>query len=202
VEARIDGNAVVLTSPVDPYYGVRTIRRIQLPPGSATAMTITTTYERVSGEPSAIAVWVITQFKEPAAIYVPLPQNSLFTNGYYVFGAAPWPQVENGNGYIKVTRDPKSSHKLGSDASRLVWVGANEVCVVSSARLNEGEYPDRGASAEVYTNPDPKKYIELELLGPLSRMKPGDKISHKSTYSLSKRTNRNPDKEVESLLLR
>jgi len=201
VEARIDGNDVVLTSPVDPYYGVRTVRRIQLA-GSATAMTITTTYERVSGEPSRIGVWVITQFNEPAAIYVPVRTNSVWTNGYYVFGTQPWPQLEAKIDHLKITRDLKSPHKMGSDASRLLWVGEKDMCLVSSPRVSDGEYPDRGASAEVYTNPDPKKYIELELLGTLSLMKPGDRITQQSTYALFKRNYRDPDKERQALLAR
>ncbi len=200
VEAHIDGSDVVITAPVDPYYGVRTSRRIQLPPGPATAMTITTTYERMSGEPSRIGVWVITQFKEPAAIYVPVRTNSIFTNGYYVFGTQRWPQLVARSDHIKITRDPKSPHKMGSDASRLLWVGEKDMCLVSSPRVSDAGYPDRGASAEVYTNPDPKKYIELELLGPLSLMSSGDKISRTSTYTLFKRTKKDLEAERQWLL--
>jgi hypothetical protein len=196
IQAALTNNKVVLTSPVDPHYGVRTIRRVQL---SGSHLRIDTTYERVSGGPSKIGVWVITQFKEPVAIYALADRHSIFTNGYFQFGNEPWPQLRRQGEHLEVTRDPKASHKMGSDTDRLMWVGEKETCVVSSLRVSGAEYPDRGASAEVYTNPDPKKYIELELLGPLSLMKPGDRISRSSTYVLRKRAGKNPEAELPRL---
>ena len=48
------------------------------------------------------------------------------------------------------------------------------------------EYPDEGSSAEVYTNSDPLKYVELEMLGPLQTLKVGDSVSQTNTYTLSR----------------
>ncbi len=191
--ATITNNEVLLTSPVDSHYGVRTLRHIRL---VGSQLSIKTTYERVSGEPSKIGIWVITQFKEPERILVPMKADSIFTNGYFKFGNEPWPQLQVYGNRIQIVRDPTTPHKMGSDLGRLIWVGEKETCVVSSARVTGAEYPDRGASAEVYTNPDPKKYIELELLGPLSLMKPGDRISRISTYALRKRTVKDPEAEL------
>ena len=171
VIATITNNEVVLTSPVDPHYGIRTIRRVRL---FRNQLSIATTYERVSGGPSKVGIWTITQFKEPVMICVPVKTNSIFTNGHFKFGNEPWPQLQVKSNRIEITRDPRSPHKMGSDAGQLLWVGEKDVCTVATTRTAGAEYPDRGASAEVYTNPDPKKYIELELLGPLSTMKPGE----------------------------
>ena len=76
---------------------------------------------------------------------------------------------------------------MGADADRLVWVGRDVICEVSSPRVSGAEYPDRGASAEVYTNPDPKKYVELELLGPLQLLKAGERMERTSYYTLKRR---------------
>jgi hypothetical protein len=54
---------------------------------------------------------------------------------------------------------------------------------IESAR-GGGEYPDKGCSAEVYTNQNPLAYVELEMLGPLHTMKNGDKISQVNSYHL------------------
>jgi hypothetical protein len=186
-DARLDGNDVVLLSPVDPFYGIQVTRRIQLDRNEP-RMEITTTYQRVSGAPSKIGIWVITQFKDPVAVFAPRPASSMFTNGYYIFGDQPWPQLRHDSDLIAATRDTTKPHKMGSDTDRLLWVGSNTMCLVSSRRESHGEYPDRGASAEIYTNRDPKKYVELELLGPLSLMKPGDQISRTSVYRLLPRT--------------
>ncbi|HEY0550115.1 MAG TPA: hypothetical protein VGF13_10990, partial [Verrucomicrobiae bacterium] len=166
----ITNNEVVLTSPVDSHYGIRSIRNIRL---WGSQLSINTTYERVSGEASKLGIWVITQFKEPERILVPMKPNSIFTNGYFKFGNEPWEQLQVNSNRIQIVRDPKMPHKMGSDTDRLIWMGEKEMCVVGSMRQSSGDYPDRGASAEVYTNPDPKKYVELELLGPLSILKPG-----------------------------
>lgn len=188
VEGRIEGTTLVLTSPVDAAYGIRTIRRIALAPEKA-EMTIETTYERVSGTPTKVAIWVITQFADPVAVYMPIGFRSVFPQGHYVFGsgAAPWPQLTTTERLIRVTRDTKAPHKLGSDADRMLWIGEKAMCLVSTPRRRNAEYPDRGASAEVYTNPDPKTYVELETLGPLALLKPGERISQTNTYTLHHR---------------
>ncbi len=184
VQARIEGNAVVLTSPVDPHYGIRTIRRVQL---HGQNLNITTTYERVSGEPTKVGVWVITQFREPVAVVVPVKASSIFPEAHYKFGPEPWPQLERRGNHLVIKRDPKAPHKMGSDARQLLWIGEHETCVITTWSQGN-EYPDRGASAEVYTNPDPKKYVELETLGPLSWLKPGEQIVNTQSYALQRRT--------------
>jgi hypothetical protein len=184
--ARREAGAVILISPVDRFYGTRALRRIALAPDAA-VLTITTTYERVSGAPAKIGIWVITQFKDPVAVYLPIPRTSSFPHGHFVFRDTPWPQLTRHEGLIRVTRDPKANHKLGSDADRMLWVGETAMCLVESPRVAGAEYPDRGASAEVYTNSDPKTYVELETLGPLKTMKTGDRIQQTNTYTLLRR---------------
>lgn len=197
--ARAGHGDIVLTMPIDPFYGVRATRRISLV-ANEPAMTIATTFERVSGEPSKIGIWVITQFTNPAAVYVPVRADSMFPGGYFSFRPTAWPQLGTAPGVVKLTRDPAGSHKLGADADRMLWMSDDVACLVTSERVTGAEYPDRGASAEVYTNPDPKKYVELEMLGPLAVMKPGDKITRTSTYRLFRRTSRDPDEDARRIL--
>lgn len=188
VTARIANHDVVLTSPVDPHYGIRTIRRVQL---NGSRLHITTTYERVWGKPSKIGIWVITQFKEPIAVHAFTGGNTVFPNGYAILSGGRWTNVhlrkQSGDDHVKITRDPNGPHKLACAEGPLTWIGAKDVCNISSPRVARGKYPDGGASAEVYTNPNPKKYVELEMLGPLSVMKPGDRISRVNDYLLHKR---------------
>lgn len=196
VTARVTNGAVTLTSPVDPHYGIRTVRRVML---SGSELSVATTYERVSGEASKVSVWVITQFKEPVVACVPVRSDSIFTNGYYAFDQKPWPQLRRAGNLIEITRDPKTAHKMGSDARALAWVGEKEVCAITPWPASGDEYPDRGASAEIYTNPDPKKYVELETLGPLMLLMAGEKISHGQHYSLHRRSHERPEKDLEAM---
>jgi hypothetical protein len=200
-EARVDGAALVLSSPVDPFYGIRTRRRIQLH-RSKPELTITTTYERVSGEEAKIGVWVITQLKEPLGLFAPLPKRSVFTNGYTLLGKGSPPSVKTTNALLSLHRDAKDAYKIGLDADSLLWVGANHVLRIDSPRQRGAEYPDKGSSAEIYTNPDPLQYIELEMLGPLRAMKPGDKIEHRNTYTLMRRSLPTPEAEARAAFRR
>jgi hypothetical protein len=196
VTAAITNNTVVLTSPVDPHYGIRTVRRVML---AGNELSVATTYERVSGDPLKVSVWVITQFKDPVVACVPVKSDSIFTNGYYTFDPKPWPQLQRVGNMIKITRNPKTAHKMGSDARVLAWVGKKEICAITPWPTRGDEYPDRGASAEIYTNPDPKKYVELETLGPLMLLKAGERISHGQHYSLHRRSHESPAQDLEAI---
>jgi hypothetical protein len=196
-EARVEGDTLTLSSPVDPFYGIRTRRRIRLH-SSKPEMTITTTYERVTGETAKIGVWVITQLNEPAGLFAPSPAKSVFTNGYTLLGKDHPPSVKATNGLISLLRDAKGAYKIGLDADSLLWVGAKHTLRIDSPRRRGAEYPDKGSTTEIYTNPDPLQYIELETLGPLRLMKPGDTIEHRNTYTLKRRSLPTPEAEARA----
>lgn len=201
VEAKAAGQALILTSPVDPHYGIRTQRRIELDANSP-VLTISTTYEKVEGEPRKVGVWVITQLKDPVAVFAPVPRDSLFPAGYNQQSDELPLNLTANRGLLSLTRNPKASHKIGNDAGTLIWVGEKTMVRIDSPRIAGAEYPDQGSSAEIYTNPDPLTYVELELLGPLHTMRVGDKIERSSVYTLLRRTGADPETEVRALLSR
>lgn len=200
MEASIDESAAVtLVSPIDAGYGIRVRRRIELSPDRP-VMTVTTTYEKVAGGPLEVAVWVITQLKDPVVVSVPLgkgsgqgseflPQSKELPSGLRVAG-----------GLLSLTRDPRQNHKIGMRAATLVWVGAAELLRIDSALVAGAKYPDEGCSAEIYTNADPLLYVELELLGPLARLEVGGKIERVSAYTLVRRADPDSKLEVARLL--
>jgi hypothetical protein len=195
---QIKGSALILSTPNDPFYGVRAHRRIELH-GRRPVMTITTTYERIEGLPARIGVWVITQLKEPAGIFAPAPQKSGFPNGYKLLSHAAPSSLKIEKGLLSLVRDSKSAHKIGLDGESLLWVGETHSLRIDSPRARNAEYPDQGSSTEIYTNPDPLRYVELETLGPLRVMKPGDKIRQGNTYTLSRRTKPTAEAEARSI---
>ena len=71
---------------------------------------------------------------------------------------------------------------------------------IHAERETKGEFPDHGSSAEIYTNPDPNKYVELEMLGPMQQMSKGSVISRRQTYRLVRRTNQSLAEQVQDLL--
>lgn len=200
-DARVAGSKLILSSAVDPFYGIRVERRIQLH-SRKPEMTITTTYERVSGEPAMAGVWVITQLKEPLGLFAQLPAKSIFTNGYTLLGKNQPPSARTTNGLFSLLRDTKSPYKVGLDADSLLWVGEKHILRIDSPRLKKANYPDKGSNAEIYTNPDPLQYIELEMLGPLRAMKAGDRIEQRNTYTLKRRSLPSPEAEARAAFRR
>lgn len=201
VSVEVKGEAIELLSPTDPHYGIRTRRLIKLD-AKRPVMTIMTIYEKLEGLPVTVAVWTITQFKDPQGVFVPLPKTSVFTDGYLKQSKETPAELKRVGQLLSMTRGPNVSTKIGTDADALVWIGDKHVVRIDSPRAPNATYPDQGSSAEVYTNLDPLKYVELEMLGPLSQMKAGDRIERTNTYTLSRRHEKKAGDEARKLIIR
>jgi hypothetical protein len=201
VQVTLKAGVATLVSPVDPFFGIRTYRRMELDPAKP-VLTITTTYEKVAGLLSRVAIWTITQLNDPVGVYIPIPEHTLLREGYDRQSEGVPPSLKVYNGLISLTRDPRTSYKLGSDASTLLWLGERTGLRIDSKRVRKGEYPDHGCSAEVYTNGGRAAYVELEVVGPLHTLHFGDKIEHQNVYTLLHRTEKNPETEARKLFNR
>lgn len=198
VRAEVSGKTLVLRNPHDPHFGIEAERTIELD-ASAPIMRIRTTYRKRDGAPVTAAVWIITQLKDPERMYVPLPPKSIFPDRYTKQSEHPLANLRIEGGFLTATRSPKESSKIGTDASALIWGDSKWIVRVSMPRLADAVYPDQGSSAEIYTNSDPLTYVELELLGPLRELKPGDAISQDQTYELYRRDGSSLDGQVRRL---
>jgi len=185
--AEINGTQVTLTSPVDASYGIRETRVINLDK-SAAVMTITTTYEKVQGDPIKTGIWTITQLISPENIYAEIPQKSVFENGYSNLSPAPLFELNRETDRVRVRRDPAKSTKMGTDGNWLLWTGGGiSLKIERTSTPPNAEWPDKGTRLNIYTNPDRggQPYVELEVMGPLVTMKVGDKTSASSRYTLT-----------------
>jgi hypothetical protein len=152
-------------------------------------MTIKTTYHKVEGGPRKVGVWIITQCGEPDFVYIPT-----FMGDKFIHQSDDLPYaLKTGKHAITLKRGSAKSTKIGTDASTLIWVGKKFAVRIDSPRESAKEYPDKGSSAEVYTNPNPLTYVELEMLGPLQTLKVGDTLSHTNTYHLFHRADLDDD---------
>jgi hypothetical protein len=201
VQAQVKGNEVTLIYPIDPFYGIRTYRRIRLDAKKA-VMTISTTFEKVKGHPKDVAVWVITQLRDPVAVYAALPQPSMFPEGYNKQSEQLPANLKVENGIISLIRDPQKSHKIGCDASTLLWVGKKVAVRVDSPRVTGVSYPDQESSAEIFTSADPDAFIELEFLSPLKTLKIGQRMHLTTTYTLIRHRSAIAKPEARQILRR
>ena len=80
----------------------------------------------------------------------------------------------------------------------------NELFIKRNRADPSKSYPDMGASFEMFTNPE---VLELETLGPLTRLAPGETLEHIERWSLHKNvkfgkwTDAELDKKLLPLLL-
>jgi hypothetical protein len=138
-------------------------------------MKVTTTYEKVKGKSKDVSVWIVTQLRDPLAVYAALPQPSIFPEGYNKQSEDLPANLKVDNGLLSLTRDRNKSHKIGCDASTLLWMEEKVAVRIDSPRVSRASYPDNNSSAEIYTNLDPKAYVELEFLSPLKTLRVGAK---------------------------
>jgi len=194
--ATIRDSVVALVTPVDPQYGIRERREIRLD-DSLPVMQITTTYEKVTGDPVKVGIGVITQLRDPQRAFMVLPEKSQFPKGYVHLQFDLPENLRVKDGLVALTRGRKIESQIGSDASTLIWMDEKYVLRIDSPRVEGAEYADQGSSAIIYTGADPFPYVELETFGPLSTMKVGDKIQRTNTYTLSRRTEKDSESEAK-----
>lgn len=200
--ARVDGDAVVMTSPEDPYLGIQVTRRVELT--GPTTLRITTEFEKRSGNTLTSSVWVVTQLRDPVRLQAAVPAKSIFRRGYVLLSPQAPPDLKVEAGFLSLSRARSGSFKIGLDASALLWVGERHCLRISNPRRPGHLYPDHGSNLEIYTNPDPLPYIELESLGPLQELSakpPGRKtLTETVTYELFRRAHPTPEAEAKALL--
>jgi hypothetical protein len=197
----LEDGEFALISPVDPSYGIRVRRRIKLDPADS-RMTITTTYEKVSGAPLKVGVGVITQLRDPERLFMVLPKQSRFPEGYVLLQFSPPEGVSVKDGLVSLRRGRKTSTQIGSDADTLLWMDEQYVLRIDSPRVPGAEYADQSTNTTIFTSPDPQAYVELESFGPLTVMNPGERIEHTNSYTLLRRTEKDPEVEARKLVRR
>jgi hypothetical protein len=185
MEARVCEGGIVLTSPVDPGYGIRVVRHVELDAGLP-VMRIRTEYRKISGNPVHVGVWSVTQMRDPARIFVLLPARQRLGVWYIRQMEAEPAGLRIEGRLLSLARHPKKPVKIGSEAASMLWVG-KECMVRIDAETGPGDYPDGGCVTEVYTNPDPHAYVELETLGPLATIAIGESIERTTTYTVMPR---------------
>lgn len=188
---------VVLTSSVDPAYGIQVVRTVELAPEQP-RMRIKTEFRKVRGNAVRVGIWTITQMRDPERIYMLLPEKPSLANRYVRLLEGEPSDLRIDGRLLSLERHPLEFVKLGSQATSLAWVGGN--CVVRiDAEEKLGEYPDGGCATEIYTNPGPLAYVELETLGPLETLHEGERLGQTALYTIMRRTVESPDAEAQRL---
>lgn len=197
MDAVVTKCGVVLTSPADPTYGIQVVRHVELEAGKP-VLRIRTEFLKFVGSPVRVGIWTITQMQTPERACMLLPDRSNFAGGYVRLLKAEPAGLKIDGSLVSLVNHPRELVKIGSDAGSLVWVGPN--CSVRiDVEQGPGEYPDGGCVTQIYTNPEPQPYVEMETLGPLANLSIGDRIERTTLYTVFPRSVADPEAEARKI---
>ena len=143
--------------------------------------------------PLRIATWVLTMMNRGGIAVTTLPPRGTHpeilapTNPVVLFAFtnmsdSRWSWLEK---YIVLRQDPGNSdpEKIGlfNPATRGAYLLNGELFVKKFDASPDEEYPDMGSSFEIFTN---ERFLELETLGPMRTLQPGESMEHVEAWSL------------------
>jgi hypothetical protein len=168
MKAEVIKDGIRLTSEIGKIVPVRVIREIKI---QSLGNEVKFTNKMVNyGPERELSIWQVTQIDNPLLVEMPIDFNSTYKIliGDKINGRVH--RVESSR--LLINRDSKKSFKFGvsSKVGTLKATVGRVLMETRSPWVRKARYPDMGSSLEVYTNPDPDKYVELEHLSPLIRM--------------------------------
>lgn len=143
--------------------------------------------------PLRIATWVLTMMNRGGTGITTLPPRGTHpevlapTNPLIVFAFTNmsdprWTWMEK---YVALRQDPANSdpEKIGlfNPRTRGAYLLNGELFVKKFEAEAGEEYPDMGSSFEAFTN---ERFLELETLGPMRVLRPGESMDHLEVWSL------------------
>ncbi|MBK8985616.1 MAG: hypothetical protein IPM39_05980 [Chloroflexi bacterium] len=180
-----------LEGPQEPYSAIGKTMTIRLHDGRP-ALTIEHTLLNAGMWPVELAPWAITQMRlGGTAVFPqqigPLDEAGLLPNRQLTL----WPytqltdsRLHLDDDYIFVGPDVVARPcKIGS-FNRRGWLAyfLDDVLFVKRFPVYDGRpHPDFGCNAEIYVN---DQCLELESLGPLTLLQPGESVSHSETWEI------------------
>lgn len=132
----------------------------------------------IGGTTIRYSIWGVTQVKTPCFVVFPLKAKSRFAGGinYIMTDSRRSRQFSSRTG-LCITTYLGEVGKIGSDSDGpwMVWFKDDLAYVKIFEPMKENEdYPDGGCSVEVFTSEDKLGYVEMEILGPIVTLRPGE----------------------------
>jgi hypothetical protein len=188
----IDGG-IRCIQPAPPETGVEKTIDIQLVEGTPGA--VMTHHLRNTGTaPIRVAPWAITMLRAGGRAILPIGGDETHAHAFQAERSIvlwPYTQMDDallrfGTGYVEVIANRDGPTKVGT-ALRRGWIAYlldSVVFVKRAAHRDDALYTDLGASGQVYCN---DRFCELETLGPLQTLHPGDVTIHTERWELRER---------------
>jgi hypothetical protein len=191
---RIDvaGDVLEATGPVEPLTGLEKKMVVKMA-SAGTAVEVIHQVRNAGGQPCEIAAWAPTMFAQggvgihgfpPRGRHpeIVAPTNPLVMWAFTDLADVRWRLSKK---YLVLQQDPANPvpQKLGS-YNRHTWGAyllSSELFLKRfEAVAGPAAYPDYGCTFEMFTNAD---FLELETLGPLTVLAPGQTVTHTEHWS-------------------
>ncbi len=182
-------NGICVSQPVEAATGLQKELHITLPDNSATVV-VDHVLRNHGLWPVTCAPWAITQMR-PGGTAV-LPQRTSRTDpaglqpnrhiAIWPYTDINSPHITWGNRYILIDASIRAGALKIGLPNPAGWIGYHwqGLFFVKQAAFNPAAaYADFGASSQCYCN---DSFIELETLGPLAAIEPGDSVCHRETW--------------------
>jgi len=211
VEIRVEDGALTATGPVEPLTGLEKRITVRMAP-EGSAVEVTHRIGNRGAEACRLAPWALTMMAPGGVGIHGLPPRARYdevldASGPLVLWAytdltdARWKLLRQ---YLVLRQDPRRAtpQKMGSFCTRTwgAYYRQGELFVKRSrAQGPIAAYPDYGCSFETFTNAD---FLELETLGPIERLEPGESVSHTENWSAHRgvRLERFDDEELDRVV--
>lgn len=194
------GNGLNVTQPVDSPTGIQKSFQVVLDENQA-LITIDHKLTNLGDGEFELAPWAITMLRPGGVGILPLQNKmddeyGLLPNRQLVF----WPYTEINSPHLEINDRAvgirasmtEGTIKVGSpNPHNWLAYALDGVLFVKRSEFQKGaNYLDRGASSQIYCNQD---LIELETLGPVVNLKPGDSVEHQEIWQIYPRDNWPPE---------
>jgi hypothetical protein len=184
-------DGISLEAEAEPGTGIRKQIEIRLTPDTP-FMTLTHTLSNDGMWPVELAQWPITQFRLGGTVVLPMPVGNvdpagLLHNRQFAF----WPYTRINDPRLKLDDEfilfkadallpPFKLGYFNPHGWMAYWLDGTLFRKTFEA-YTELTYPDNNCNAEMYCN---NQFVELESLGPLVKLNPGDSAKHVETWEV------------------
>jgi hypothetical protein len=191
---RIGTRGIRLTQPVEPTTGIEKTIVVTLDE-TGTGVTVEHTLTNRGPAPTELAPWALSIMNGGGTAILPqepykrhqdalLPARAIVLWHYTDLSD---PRFQIGPRFLRLKTDAamKEPQKVGA-SNRVGWTAYHRQgqLFIKRTAWQEGQtYPDYGSSIEIYTQ---SAFIEVESLGPLVTLKPGESASHTERWFLFK----------------
>lgn len=182
-------NGIVLTQDTEPLTHIKKEMEIIMAPDSAKIM-ILHRLTNMGLWDVELALWSITMMAAGGIEIIPLNtrETGLLPNGSLTL----WPytrmndkRVSWGEKYITLSQDKRADRAfkigLANESGWAAYANHSHLFVIRHEHEDLIEYPDNNCSYETYTN---EQFLEMETLGPITLLAPGETAGHIETWYL------------------